>query len=286
LALQFGEVAKAAGFICDVSVKPEDVLLGDEWYKFLGDTKFTIGRKGGASLADPRGNLADRVRRYKLRHPTASNTEVRRNVRLNSGRAGDFSAVSPRMFESAAMGSCQVLAQDVYFPGFEPWRHYIPIDPDRLADQKVFAAMRDTDLAQEIVKNAYEFLVQSGSYSYRSFIQGLLRELNIREGSEPPIVKDSSFSLDAATGVDGIALEWLQDYLARAIRSGALRRIGRLLADGTFTPLNEVDHAWKSHALTHRESLLTWIDGVRSGRLIVESVAVPWRSASSYLTSL
>ena len=286
LALQFGDVAKTVGFVCDISVKPEDVLLGDEWYKFLGNTKFTIGRKGGASLADPRGNLADRVRRYKLRHPTASNTEVRRKVRLDSGCSGDFSAISPRMFESAAMGTCQILEQDLYFPGFEPWRHYIPIDLDHLADQKVFAAMRDTDLAQEIVKNAYEFLVQSGNYSYRTFIQGLLREINIQEGSEQPTVKDSSISLDAATGVDGTALEWLQDYLARAIRSGALKRIRRMVADGTFTPLDEVDHAWKSHALTHRESLLAWIDGIRSGSLIVESVAVPWRSASSYLTSL
>lgn len=282
LALDFAEIAMQRGFRCDVSVRDEDVLLGDDWYRFLGDTQFTIGRKGGASLADPRGRSADKVRRYRARHPEASNAEIRDHLRLKSHLVGNFSAISPRMFETAVMGACQILEEDHYFPGFEPWRHFIPIHSDNLADPRVFSAMRDMDCAQEIAKNAHRFLIESGEFSYRKFIKSLLAEVGVQKEAHVAVVADTSSSLDPAIGQGGSALNWLQGYLGRAIGTGSLKRISSQLSRGVFTALTTPDAEWADHALSHRESLIAWIEGFRSGELIVESIAIPWRSATSY----
>jgi hypothetical protein len=59
LAIEFSELAMTRGFKCDVSTKSEDVFLGDEWWRFLGNIKFTVSRRGGASMTDPTGRLAD-----------------------------------------------------------------------------------------------------------------------------------------------------------------------------------------------------------------------------------
>lgn len=98
-----------------------------------------------------------------------------------------------------------------------------------------------------------------------------------------PQVSDSSSELDAAIGDNGVALHWIQLYLARAFANGALRRVERSLNSGKFLAIHESDKEWFTHAETNLQSLLLWVEALRSKCLIVESVAIPWRSVSSYL---
>jgi len=283
LAANFSKMAVAAGFRCDVSTRYQDIFLGDDWYRFLGNTRFTVGAKGGASLADPRGRLAAQVRRMRIRHPSIENDEIVARLKTRRGRKGDFSAISPRMFEAASMGVCQILKRDEYFEGFEPWKHYVPIELTSQHSDEVFKIMRDYARASEIVESARDFLIDSGDFTYTRFLDQLADDVGILTTNSVPQVRDSSSALDAAIGDNGVALSWLQSYLARAFANGELRRVEKSLNSGRFLTLDESDKAWASHAETNTESLLQWVEALRSKRLLVESVAIPWRSVSSFL---
>lgn len=281
-AIGFAKVAQESGFRCDVSSRTEDTLLGDDWYRFLGNTKFTVGAKGGASLADPKGRLADQVRRMRVRSPQIQDDEIRRRLKTYRGKVGDFSAISPRMFEAAAMGTCQILRRDDYLEGFEPWKHYVPVDDVSQLDERVLAVMRDKDRAAEIVQSSQDLLIKSGNYTYRRFFERVADDVGLLTRCTPQVT-DSSAELDDAIGINGEALPWLQSYLARAIASRSLREAERHLSSGRFLVLNDSDKQWHSHIEANRHSVLRWIESIRSKQLIVESVAIPWRSVTSYL---
>ena len=281
-AIRFAKLAQESGFRCDVTSRTDDTLLGDDWYRFLGNTKFTIGAKGGASLADPTGRLADQVRRMRVRRPQIQDDEIRRRLKTYRGSEGDFSAISPRMFEAAAMGTCQILRRDDYFDGFEPWKHYVPIDEISQIDDRVLAVMRDKDRAAQIIRSSQDFLIGSGNYTYKGFFERVAADVGLMTRCTPRVT-DSSAELDDAIGVNGKALPWLQSYLARAIASRSLREAERHLSSGRFLVLNDSDKQWHSHIEANRHSVLRWIESIRSKQLIVESIAIPWRSVSSYL---
>lgn len=285
LAIEFSKRAREAGFECDVSTRSEDVLLGDDWYRFLGNSKYTVSAKGGATLADPKGKLADQVRRMHLRESTVSNNVINSRLKRHLGRTGNFTAISPRIFEASAMGVCQILKRDDYFDGFEAWKHYVPIEKDSDLFTDVFDLMRDDARAIEIVIASQEFLLGSDKYTYKNFLRGLSKEIGLAASVATPRVTDSSSVLDRAVGDNGEALVWLQSYLSRAMASGTLRKVERLLASGTFFCLSDEDRAWISHAENCKESILMWVQALLSKRLIVESVVIPWRSVSSYLQS-
>ena len=62
-ATEFVRLAEKAGFRCDAHTCLDDVFLGDDWYRFLGNFRFTVGTTEGVSFADPKEKLADHVRR-------------------------------------------------------------------------------------------------------------------------------------------------------------------------------------------------------------------------------
>jgi hypothetical protein len=260
LAIEFAALALEAGFRCDVSTKASDVLIGDAWWRFLGDIRFTVGRLGGASIADPRGRLQTRVMQLELRKPSITHDEIARRLKIDRLRQGDFSAISPRLFECAAMGVCQVLEETHYVGGFEPWRDYIPLAPDLSNLTQVFEAMRDLDRCEEIAASAEKVLIQSGQHSYRSFVKRLMSECmgyDIDSGGVPIVDDlDETLFLDS----DPVTAEEVRS-LARRL---AIRR--RSSASG---PVNDAAHKW--------------VDCFRKKELIVESFTVPWCPARPLL---
>jgi hypothetical protein len=186
------------------------------------------------------------------------------------------------MFEAAAMGTCQILRRDDYLEGFEPWKHYVPVDEISRIDDRILAVMCDKDRAAEIVQSSQDFLIRSGNYTYQGFFERVAADVGLTTGKSPQVT-DSSAELDDAIGINGEALPWLQSYLARAIASRSLREAEGHLSSGRFLVLNDSDKQWHSHIEANRHSVLRWIESIRSKQLIVESVAIPWRSVTSYV---
>lgn len=255
LAVSFADIASRNGWKCDVSTRDEDVLLGLEWWRFLGRTKFTIGRLGGASIGDPHGRLAIKVLKLRLRYPEISRDDLLARLRLEKYPSGDFTAISPRLFEASAMGVCQILVPDDYFEGFAPWEHYIPIEEDLSNVEKVMDVMGDRGFCEEVERNAREFLIESGLFTYRTFVRDLVK---ISTGFDLPDTGRVHFR-----DVDDETL--FSDPNSRGIsvpfdRNGSHRYL-RMRRDA------------QSH----------WIKLLRSGSLMPESFLLPWTSAAAAL---
>lgn len=283
LAIKFGELAETRGFNCDISTKPEDVLLGDDWWRFLGNMKFTVSRRGGASMADPTGRLADRVRRYQMRHPEATMEDIALNVSMKGGKEGDFSAISPRLFEAAASGVCQILEPDHYVDGLEPWVHYIPLEADFSNIDEVFAAMNDDARCEEIVRASQNLLLTSGQFTYGAFVSKVARTVDLsgQTGGRSKVL-DSSWEFDRVVQGSNDNLRWIQDYVRRAYLRRKIAEAIKSLESGRLLVLKPQDENWRVHAESEPKSVIAWLDSFRRKELIVESLAIPWRTATSF----
>jgi len=279
LAIRFADEARNRGLTCDVSTNPAEVFLGDGWFKFLGNCRFTVSRRGGASIADPKGRLADRVRRFQLRHPNASMGEIAKKVSFRGGKQGDFSAISPRLFESAALGVCQILEPDEYVEGLDPWKHYIPLKQDFSNIDEVFRVMQDTDRCEAIALASQIPLLGNPKNTYKSLVERVLIAGSAQDSSsEFSHFSDSSNDL-GLTVSDDDTLKWIQSYVARTFVKRKTAQATRFLSSGSFLKLDESDTAMAEWAERNADTLIRWMEAFESRQLIVESLMVPWTIA-------
>ena len=183
-AVTMAEAATRAGFKVDVSTRVEDSFIGTAWFDFLASCKFTVGMKGGASLHDPRGLIHTKVQSYLARHPGASFNEIERKCFKGKDMKHEFTAISPRLFESAMAGTCQILQREDYLGVLEPWRDYIPLNQDLSNMGEVLRAMNDLEGCQEIVSNARIALVDSQMFDYSQLVQTACGGLMPEQGAE------------------------------------------------------------------------------------------------------
>jgi len=106
------------------------VLRGDDWLKFLSNCRFTLGCESGSSLLDPRGEIRAACNAYLRRHPKSEFDEIEAACFPGQDMKRVFSAFSPRLFEAALAGACQVLVPGKYLGVLEPDQHYIPLAAD------------------------------------------------------------------------------------------------------------------------------------------------------------
>lgn len=182
-AIRLGDAARVAGFAVDVSTRVEDSLVGAAWPEFLRRCKFTVGMKGGASIADPYGLLYNKVESYRHRHPDAVITTDSFSFLKRRDGKYRFSAISPRLFEAAAEGVCQILRPDGYLGVLEPNKHFIPLNEDYSNIDQVLAVIDDIDRATEIAVNARCALIDSQQFSYQHLVTAACdRVIEVRSG--------------------------------------------------------------------------------------------------------
>jgi hypothetical protein len=169
-ATSFAAIASDAGFNVDVSTRVEDSFIGAAWFDFLASCRFTIGMKGGASLIDPYGLIHTKVDSFTKLHPSKTYEQIESACFKGKDTNNEFVAISPRLFESASAGTCQILPPANYLDVLEPWEHYLPLNLDLSNSIEVLSAMRDLERCQEIAVRAREVLVESGDFDYSKLV--------------------------------------------------------------------------------------------------------------------
>jgi len=158
------------GLNVDISTRDEDTKFGDDWTRFMAESKYTIGVEGGSSIDDFDGSVRHATEAYIADHPGATFEEV--EAACFPGRDGelDLRALSPRHLEACVTRTCQVLVEGEYNGVLEAGRHYIPVKADFSNLDDVLEAVRRDDLRAEIVENAYRDVVASRRWTYASFV--------------------------------------------------------------------------------------------------------------------
>lgn len=175
LKRQIGEVFAAAavqhGLSTDISGRPQDAKLEEEWFEFLLDCRYTIGVEGGSSVFDYDGSIASRTKQYLADHENASFQEVEAACFPEADGRFNYRLLGPRHLEAAVTRTGQALIEGEYAGALKPGVHYLEIKRDFSNLDHVVEMMKDEDLRLSMVERAYQDVVESGKFSYQSFAQ-------------------------------------------------------------------------------------------------------------------
>jgi hypothetical protein len=181
----FQEEARRRGLKADISTRSEDTILGDEWYRFLCQCKYTIGVEGGASVLDSLGEIRESTKAYMVRHPEASFEDVRDACFRYRDHSLQLVALSPRHLEACLTKTCQILIEGQYNGVLVPGRHYIELKRSFENLDAVLRATETDQVREEIVEQAYHDIVRSGRYTYRVFVHDIVEKSLHGRGPSP-----------------------------------------------------------------------------------------------------
>lgn len=168
---RFKELAGASGLRLDIETDEQHRMYGDDWYRFLGRSRATLGVESGVSFIDLEDECLDEYVRLRAqgREPTLEELLAGALGRWDGNIA--YRTLGPRHLEAAAFGVCQVLYEGEYSGAMEPMVHYIPLAKDFSNIDDVVRLVGDPDVRRDITARAHEDLIASGRYSYASFMR-------------------------------------------------------------------------------------------------------------------
>ncbi len=225
IAEAFENEAARQGMTTDISVRPEDTLVGDAWLRLLLDSRWTIGVEGGASIIDRDGTIRQRTLEYVRLHPGASFEEVEAACFPGQEGSLDLMALSPRHLEACATRTAQVLVEGEYNGILEAGTHYLPLRRDLSNLAEICRAMQDDDLRKALADRAYRDIVASGRFDYHELARLIVPDTARRSGDQLNI--GAPLLLAWESRQDRISWVWVA--LRQAIK-GKVR--GALVASG------------------------------------------------------
>jgi hypothetical protein len=167
---RFVELAPPYGLRCDIAWTEHDRIYGSQWIDFVSSSRATLGTESGASIADFDGGAEREVRAYLRAHPAAPYEEVHEAVLRPYEGNVVVNVISPRVFEAASLGTALVMFPGQYSGVTSPGEHYIQLEKDFSNMAEVVAKLRDDNLVSAMTARAHEDLIQSGRWSYASFV--------------------------------------------------------------------------------------------------------------------
>jgi hypothetical protein len=162
------------GIASNISTDPKDVLLGDDWFRFLGDCRFVVGAESGHGLWDPYGAIQDAVNDYVKRYPEASFEEIEDACFYGLDDVEVFPGFAPRILEAALVGCGQVLIEGHYRGFVEPHKHYIPLREDFSNLDEVFSAIENTERVRSMIAATQRDLVASPKTRFSGLVADVM----------------------------------------------------------------------------------------------------------------
>ncbi len=162
--------------IVDLSTKEADRLYGREWVQFLGNCRATIVTESGASVID----YDDTIRRdFEAGIP---HKEILGSPAIR--------ALSPRVFEAAALRTLMLIAPGEYNGVLRPGWHGPLLRPDMSNIDEIVRIVRSPALAKVYIERAWIELILSGRYhpveALARHVRRVIKEESPRATVTPP----------------------------------------------------------------------------------------------------
>ena len=152
--------------VVDVSTRESDVLVGDDWFRFLLRCRAVLGVEGGSSILDRDGSIKRCSDDYLARHPLAPFEDVEAACFAGFDGSFDYRMLTPRNFEAAVTRTCQVLVEGRYNGVLSADDHYIAVRDDFSNIDEVVERLHDRDATEAIAERAHQDMVHSGEWTY------------------------------------------------------------------------------------------------------------------------
>lgn len=191
IADAFQGKAPQKGVVVDISTHEEDTKLGDDWYKFLLHCKYQIGVEGGASILDWDGTYRRKTEEYLAQHPAATFEEVERACFPGADGSLSLAAISPRHLECCLTKTCQILVDGDYNGVLVPGKHYIRLKRDFSDIDEVLDIIARDELREEITTKAWQEIVESGRFTYSSFVDYVINNSLVDSTIRPQSIRSA-----------------------------------------------------------------------------------------------
>ncbi len=153
-------------------------IHGKKWYEFLSSCKAMLGSESGSNVFDWDGSLTESINGYIHCHPSFNEIQIYTNFIKPLETDGLMNQVSPRIFEMAAACTIMILYEGTYSGVIQPNIHYFPLKRDLSNLQDVLSQLMNDDLIDEMALRTRHDIIDSGRFSYQSFIGMVDAELN------------------------------------------------------------------------------------------------------------
>jgi glycosyltransferase involved in cell wall biosynthesis len=168
IGVEMKRITEQRGLPVDIEVDDSRRIYGDDWYRFLGSCRATLGTESGANVFDDDGSLK-RLAAAKSETPFESFA-----AEHLAGRDGEvrMNQVSPKIFEAIRLRTALVLFEGDYSGAIQRDRHYISLARDFSNVDDVIAKLNDAQYLSALTERAYAEVIGGGRYSYRTFVEG------------------------------------------------------------------------------------------------------------------
>lgn len=157
----------------DIEVTEESRIYGPAWLEFIGSCRAVLGAESGSNVFDFDGSIKPAIEAFIKNNPDADFESVHERFLQGHDDTIHMNQVSPRIFEAIAMKTAMVLFEGRYSGIVRPWDHFIPLKKDFSNVDEVFFALADLPGLDAMTQRAYDDVIASGKYHFRTFISTL-----------------------------------------------------------------------------------------------------------------
>lgn len=162
----------------DIEWTEEARIYGDKWYEFMTSCRAMLGSESGSNVFDWDGMLGHKIEQYKKNNHQATEDKIYNELIRPYEIYGLMNQVSPRVFEAIASYTVLVLFEGTYSNVVSPGVHYIPLKKDGSNLPEVFELLADDKYIDEMTERAYQDVINSAKYSYKTFVNKIDEEIN------------------------------------------------------------------------------------------------------------
>lgn len=154
----------------DIEWTEESRIYGQKWYEFVLSCRSMLGSESGSNVFDWDGTLVSRIDEYKKLNKNATDADVYEAYIASRDQHGLMNQISPRVFEAISLWTVLVLFEGTYSEVLVPGVHYIPLKKDGSNLDEISRMLMDGDYLDSMAERAYQDVIASGKYSYKSFV--------------------------------------------------------------------------------------------------------------------
>jgi hypothetical protein len=146
----------------------------------LGSARATLGTESGANVFDFDGSLKMKIQQLTANNPQITFEEISTQVLASHDGHVRMNQISPKIFEAIRLRTALILFEGAYSGVVLPNLHYIPLKKDFSNIDEVLTKIQDDQFLHDLTERAYNDIVTSGKFSYRTFVEGVDADIKCR----------------------------------------------------------------------------------------------------------
>lgn len=161
----------------DIAWSEESRIYGPKWYEFLVSCRSMLGTESGSNVFDWDGTLDHAIAQFRNENPRGSDEDVYKDIVRPMEIDGLMNQISPKVFEAIASRTVLVMFEGDYSGVIRAGEHFIALKKDGSNLAEVIGLLSNNDYVDAMTDRAWNDVIASGKYSYKSFVSMVDKEL-------------------------------------------------------------------------------------------------------------